>query len=218
MSDAFPTLHNTEAAPPIKSRLWIPLTIAGVLATAGLAAWYVVGQYNQLQYNDMAVDVSWKQTINQYTRRTELVPNLVTVVQGYARHETALFSEIASTRAGLAQMKPPARSDDRGNVAQFEQAHRQLAGQVSRLITVAEGYPELKASALYQDLMAQLEGTENRIAYARQTYIDSVASHNFGLRRFPTSLIAAQAGLRPCETGEFANTSVVLKPVVLQAR
>ena len=216
MSNAFPTLNVGDAPVQPRRRIWIPVTIAGLILGV-LAAWYVVDQYNQLQHNDIAVDVHWKQTINQYTRRAELVPNLVTVVQGYAKHEATLYADIAATRAGLSKLRPPARSDDRRSVAQFEQAHKQLAGQVSRLIAVAENYPELKASALYQDLMAQLEGTENRIAFARGQYIESVASHNFGLRRFPSNLIGAQAGLQPRETIEFADAAVVLKPLLIKA-
>lgn len=216
MSAPFPTLNPIDAPPQPRNRAWIALTLGGALL-AVLATWYIVAQYNQLQHNDIAVDVTWKQTINQYTRRAELVPNLVTVVQGYARHETTLYADIAATRAGLSALRPPARSDDRSTVAAFEQAHRQLAGQVSRLIAVAENYPQLKASALYQDLMAQLEGTENRIAYARQMYIESVATHNFGLRRFPSNLIGAQAGLQQRETIEFADAAVVLKPLVISA-
>lgn len=218
MSDVFPSMNPVNQAPRShKTAIIVTSVVVGVLL-AGLAAWSLVGQYNQLQHNDIAVDVTWKQAINQYTRRAELVPNLVTVVQGYAKHEASLFAEIAATRANLAKLTPASNTGERANIAQFELAQKQLAGQVSRLIAVAEGYPDLKASALYQDLMAQLEGTENRIAYARQMYIESVANHNFGMRRFPTNLMAAQAGLKLRETTDFADTAVVLKPLVISAK
>jgi LemA protein len=222
MSDVFSPLNSAVAAPvPVAGApraRYLVLGLIVALSVAALGAWSLVGQYNELQHNDIRVDYSWKQVINQYTRRADLVPNLVTVVKGYAAHESALFAEIAATRAGLAKLTPPSQAADRSTVAQFESAQKQLAGQVSRLIVVAERYPDLKASTLYQDLMVQLEGTENRIAYARQQYIGSVADHNFGLRRFPTNIMAERAGLKLRETAEFADTAVVIKPVVVNLK
>ena len=212
MSDIFPDMNPVSQAPRSYKTSMIVTGAVTAIALAGLAAWSLVGQYNQLQHNDIAVEVSWKQAINQYTRRAELVPNLVTVVRGYAKNETALYADIAATRASLTKLNPASNA---GNIAQFESAQKQLAGQVSRLIVVAEAYPDLKASTLYQDLLVQLEGTENRIAYARQMYIESVANHNYGVRRFPTNLMAAQAGLKVRETTDFADTAIVLKPLVL---
>jgi len=173
-----------------------------------LASFYLVGQYNDLQRNDVAADTSFSMVINQYTRRSELVPNLVAVVKSYGAQESALFSEIAATRARL-----PGLPTDEAGMQRFNAAHNQLAGQMSRLLLVAEKYPELKASSLYQDLMVQLEGTENRLAYARQYYLASVADYNFGIRRFPGNLLAAQAGFKARPTTHFAAPAVVVRPV-----
>lgn len=216
MSDVFPTFSPTPAPVPAAGRArYVVLGLLLVVLGVGWGAWSLAGQYNELQRNDIRVDVSWKQVINQYTRRADLVPNLVAVVKAYATHESSLFSDIAATRAGLAKLAPPAGTAARVEVAQFAAAQKQLAGQVSRLIVVAESYPELKASTLYQDLMVQLEGTENRLAFARQQYIEAVAEHNFGVRRFPTNIMAERAGLKPRESAEFADTSVVVKPVAV---
>lgn len=147
MSDVFPSFGPAPAPVAGAGRLRYVvggLVLAGVVVGFGL--WFLAGQYNQLQRNDIRVDVTWQQVINQYTRRADLVPNLVAVVKGYAAHESALFADLAATRAGLAKLANPAGTAERSAVAQFEAAQKQLAGQVSRLIVVAEGYPELKAA------------------------------------------------------------------------
>lgn len=168
-------------------------------------AWYAMNQYNNLQGDDERVDAEWSHVLNQYTRRADLVPNLVTVVKSYASHESSLFNEIANARNKLATLSTSIENNkDPRALEQFLQAQKQLAVPLSRLLMVAEQYPELKASELYRDLMVQLEGTENRISYSRQRYIEAVANYNFMIRRFPTNLIATQAGYkaRPKFTAE----------------
>lgn len=217
MSDTtpFPSLSAEPAAQATArpSRRWTGAAgAAGAMLLLALAGWWGVSSYNQLQRSDVYVDYAWGQTINQYTRRSELVPNLVAVVRSYAAHETDLFRQIAATRATLASLGPEAAKDG-ARVAQFQAAQGRLAGQLSRLLLVAEKYPELKASSLYQDLMAQLEGSENRIAFARQQYLAGVADYNLAIRSFPGNLIAAQAGFRQRQAAAFADEARVRLPV-----
>jgi LemA protein len=212
----FPSLAVPAAPVPAPaSRRWIGGACAGLLLA--LSAWWGVSCYNQLQRSDVYLDYAWHQAINQYTRRSELVPNLVAVVKSYAVQETELFRQIAATRSSLAAIGTAAPGDAR-RVEQFQAAQGQLAGQLSRLLIVAEKYPELKASSLYQDLMAQLEGTENRIAFARQQYLEAVADYNLNIRSFPGSLIAAQAGMKPRQAGAFADETRVRLPLVVELK
>jgi LemA protein len=133
---------------------------------------YVISQYNGLQDRDKDVDAQWAYVLNQYTRRADLIPNVVTVVKTYAAQESALFTEIAQARQRIATLSAAAgNSRDPGVLQQFQAAQKDLSAPLSRLLLVAERYPELKSSGLYQDLLIQLEGTENRISYARQRYI-----------------------------------------------
>lgn len=208
----FPTLTTDplQATAAPASRRWIGGVVAGLVLA--LSAWWGVSCYNELQRSDVYLDYSWGQAINQYTRRSELVPNLVAVVKSYASQETALFAQIAATRSSLAAMGTTAPGDAR-RVEQFQAAQNQLAGQLSRLLVIAEKYPELKSSSLYQDLMAQLEGTENRIAFARQQYLGAVADYNLNIRSFPGNLIAAKAGFKAREAGAFADETRVRLPV-----
>lgn len=216
----FPTLDATPAPLPAStsSRRWIgAAAIAALTALVAVSAWWSVSTYNGLQRSDVYMDYTWNQTINQYTRRSDLVPNLVAVVKSYAVHESELFRQIAATRSSLAAIGPATPGDPR-RAEQFQAAQGQLSGQLSRLLLVAEKYPELKASTLYQDLMAQLEGTENRLAYARQQYLGAVADYNLSLRSFPGNLIAAQAGMKPRQAGAFADATRVQVPVVVDLK
>lgn len=214
-STPFPAPTTGAAAAAPVSRRWIGGVAACVVLA--LSAWWGVNCYNELQRSDVQLDTTWNQAINQYTRRSELVPNLVAVVKSYATHESALFTQIAATRSSLAAIGATAPGDPR-RVEQFQATQNQLAGQLSRLLVIAEKYPELKASALYQDLMVQLEGTENRIAYARQQYLGAVADYNVNVRSFPGNLVAAQAGLKVREAGAFADETRVRLPLVVDLK
>ncbi|MBI3283638.1 MAG: LemA family protein [Burkholderiales bacterium] len=202
MTDLFSQKSATAPAPAFgeqksASAKWLPAILVFILAGLAFSAWYAISQYNTLQANDERVDAEWSHVLNQYTRRADLVPNLVSVVKSYAAHETTLFGEIAAARNKLATLPTSIENNkDPRALEQFLQAQRQLSIPLSRLLMVAENYPELKASELYLDLMVQLEGTENRITYSRQRYIEAVADYNFTIRRFPTNLIAAQAGYK----------------------
>lgn len=199
MQDTFPPLSLATPAPPrMRTGLWIALGALIVALTVAVLAWVGIGQYNQLQMNEMRVGYEWNQVINQYTRRADLVPNLVAVVRAFTQHEDDVFSQITATSARLHDVAEGARSgSDPEKVAQFQAAQSQLSAQLGRLLTVAQNYPALTSASLYQDLMVQLEGTENRLAYARQGYFGSLMEYNLGLRRFPGNLLARQAGMQP---------------------
>jgi LemA protein len=151
--------------------------------------------YNTLQSGDEQVKASWSEVVNQYQRRADLVPNLVNTVKGYAAHEKEVLTQVAEarSRAGAIQVTPELLNDPAA-FARFQQAQGQLTGALSKLIAVSENYPQLKADAGFRDLQAQLEGTENRIAVARNRYIKAVQDYNVTVRTFPTNLVAKMFG------------------------
>ena len=164
--------------------------IAGLLAVLVTVLLSGCG-YNDLQRQDETIKASWSEVLNQYQRRADLVPNLVNTVKGYAAHEEQVLTEVTNARANVAGIKAtPELVNDPEAFAKFVQAQNQLQGALSRLLAVAENYPNLKADALFRDLQAQLEGTENRIAVARNRYIKSVQEYNTTVRSFPTNLTA----------------------------
>ncbi|MCB0340585.1 MAG: LemA family protein, partial [Bdellovibrionales bacterium] len=128
---------------------------------------------------------------NQYQRRSDLIPNLVSVVKGYAKHEKETLEAVIEARAKATQTKIDVKSlSDAGSFGKFQQAQDSLSSALSRLMVVVERYPDLKANQNFRDLQSQLEGTENRITVARRRYIDAVATYNKKVRYFPTNLTA----------------------------
>lgn len=154
--------------------------------------------YNALQAQDEQVNASWSEVVNQYQRRADLVPNLVSVVERYAEHEQGVFTEVAAARAaaGSVQLTPEMLNDPNA-MKQYQEAQSQMTSALSRLMAISENYPLLKADALFQDLQSQLEGTENRITVARQRYIQDVQGYNTTVRQFPTNLTAMVFGMSP---------------------
>ena len=151
--------------------------------------------YNQIQINDESVTAAWSEVLNQYKRRADLIPNLVSVVQGYASHEKEVLTRVTAARANVAGMKAtPELINDPEAFAKFQKAQSELGGALSRLLVVSENYPNLKADANFRDLQAQVEGTENRITVARNRYIKSVQEYNISVRTFPNSLTASVMG------------------------
>ncbi|HHW07058.1 MAG TPA: LemA family protein [Clostridia bacterium] len=148
----------------------------------------VFGSYNSLVALEEQVNNRWSQVENQLARRADLIPNLVETVKGYAAHESAIFTEIADARSRLIGA---------GNVAERIEAENQLSGALSRLLAIAENYPNLKADANFRQLQDELAGTENRIAVARKDYNDAVTAYNTRIRRFPTVLFAGLMGFTP---------------------
>lgn len=175
-------------------------------------ALYLTNQYNNLLVDDERVIAEWGLVINQYQRRADLVPSLVAVVKTYAAHESELLKEVAEARAKVTGVRLTADdARDPKVLEQYQAGQKQLAGHLFRLLMVAEKYPELKANQLFQDLMVQLEGTENRIAYARQRYIWAVAEYNMAVRHFPGNLLAMGAGYKTRTTFSVDNTTEIAK-------
>ncbi|MGD9699913.1 LemA family protein [Acinetobacter sp.] len=154
--------------------------------------------YNTLQVKDEAVTASWAEVQNQYQRRADLVPNLVNVVKGYAKHEEQVLTEVTQARANVAGLKVDKQVlEDPALFQQYQQAQAQMTSALSRLIAVSENYPDLKANEQFRDLQVQLEGTENRIAVARNRYIASVQDFNAYSRQFPQVMTAKVIGMDP---------------------
>jgi LemA protein len=161
--------------------------------------------YNDVVDRDEDVKAAWAEVQNQYKRRSDLVPNLVKVVKGAGQFEQETLQKVVEARSQVAGIKVDSSViDDPAKLKQFEAAQNQLSGALSRLLVVAEKYPELKATDAYRDLQAQLEGTENRIAVARKRYIDGVSEYNKTVQRFPTSIGALLRGksTRPTFEGD----------------
>jgi LemA protein len=147
--------------------------------------------YNRLQGLDEAVKGAWGEVQNQYQRRADLVPNLVATVKGAAEFEQETLQRVIEARAAATSVKLDAEAlNNPETFKKFEQAQSQLSSALSRLLVVVEKYPDLKANQNFQNLQAQLEGTENRIAVARKRYIESVATYNTAVRSFPENLTA----------------------------
>ena len=153
--------------------------------------------YNTLQSTDEQIKAGWSEVLNQYQRRADLVPNLVNVVKGYAAHEKEVLTQVTEARArvGAIQATPELINDEQA-FAKFQQAQGQMSSALSRLLLVSENYPQLKADGVFRDLQAQLEGTENRIAVARNRYIKAVQEYNVTVRSFPSNLTAMMFGFK----------------------
>jgi LemA protein len=165
--------------------LVIVLIIIGCIVLA--AGWYMNG-YNRLVNLDESVKSAWAQVETQLQRRYDLIPNLVNTVKGYATHESSVFIAVTEARARVGQAS---------SVPDKISANRELGSALSRLLVVAENYPQLKANENFLDLQAQLEGTENRIAVARRNYNETVRAYNVAIRNFMARIIAGNMGLTP---------------------
>ena len=154
--------------------------------------------YNTIQGADEQVKAAWSEVLNQYQRRADLVPNLVETVKAFAKQEQDVFTRVteARSRVGSIQATPELVNNPEA-FQRFQQAQGELTSALSRLLVVAENYPQLKSDANFRDLQAQLEGTENRIAVARNRYIKAVEYHNVTVRQFPTNLTAMVFGYKP---------------------
>ena len=163
-----------------------------------IGAFIFFKDYNNIQNQDEAVAASWSEVVNQYKRRADLVPNLVNTVKGYASHEKDVLIQVTDARAKVGSVQINAdQLSDPALFSKFQQAQSELSSALSRLIAVSENYPDLKANTLYQDLMSQLEGTENRITVARGRYIQTVQIFNSYIRKLPTKWVADIIGQQP---------------------
>jgi LemA protein len=151
--------------------------------------------YNAIQREDESVKAAWSEVLNQYQRRADLVPNLVNTVKGYASHEERVLTEVTNARAKVGSIQATADlANDPAALAKFQAAQGELTSSLSRLLVVSENYPQLKADGSFRDLQAQLEGTENRVAVARNRYVAAVQSYNVLIRSFPNNLTAKVMG------------------------
>lgn len=174
-----------------KNSIWkrlLPVVLVLSLSSCG---------YNQFQSLDEEAKASWSEVLNQYQRRADLVPNLVSTVKGYAEHEEKVLTEVAEARSKVGSMQvTPELLNDPEAFAKFQAAQGQLTSALSRLMAVAENYPNLKADQGFRDLQAQLEGTENRVTVARNRYIETIKNYNIAVRSFPNNLTAMMFGYK----------------------
>lgn len=168
----------------------LALTLASTLAFSGCG-------YNTLQAKDESVTAAWSEVENQYQRRADLVPNLVNVVKGYAKHEEQVLTEVTQARANVAGLKVDKEVlNDPELFKKYQEAQSQMTGALSRLLAVTENYPDLKANEQFRDLQVQLEGTENRISTARTRYVETVQDYNTYVRQFPQVMTAKVIGMK----------------------
>lgn len=169
--------------------------------------------YNALQSQDEAIKAAWAEVLNQYQRRADLVPNLVSTVKGYAQQEQDVFIKVTEARAKVGSVNIGADSfNDEAALKQFASAQGELSSALSRLLVVSENYPQLKSDGLFRDLQAQLEGTENRITVARNRYIGAVQTYNTTVRSFPTNLTAMVTGAKVKPSFTVENEAAISAP------
>ena len=170
----------------MKKWIWI-----GVVAVVAIF-FYVT--YNGFVNKEEGVNAAWSNVETQYQRRSDLIPNLVNTVKGYAAHESQTLGEVTEARAKATSINLSAGELTPERLAQFQQAQADVRSALGRLIAVAESYPDLKANQNFIELQSQLEGTENRIAVARKDFNDTARKYNVAVRRFPSNLVAALFG------------------------
>lgn len=185
------------------NRISALLMVAVTLALSGCG-------YNTLQTQDEGIKSAWAEVLNQYQRRTDLVPNLVSTVKGFASQEKDVLLGVTEARAKVGGINAtPELINDPAAFKKFTEAQGELTGALSRLLVVTENYPQLKSDGLFRDLQAQLEGTENRITVARKRYIDAVAAYNITVRSFPSNLTAMVTGAKVKPSFEVENEKAI---------
>ncbi|HEY9106774.1 MAG TPA: LemA family protein [Roseateles sp.] len=169
--------------------------------------------YNTLQTNDEQIKASWSEVVNQYQRRSDLVPNLVNTVKGEADFEKTTLTQVIDARAkATAIQATPELIEDVEAFRKFQAAQGELSGALSRLMVVSESYPTLRANQAFRDLQAQLEGTENRITVARNRYIQAVQNYNVTVRSFPSNLTAMAFGYKEKANFSVENEQAIARP------
>ncbi len=167
--------------------------LVAVVALMGLSSC----NYNSLVEKQQTVDQQWAEVENQYQRRSDLIPNLVSTVKGYAAHEEQTFERVTEARAKATSVNISAENLNEETLAKFQAAQNELQSALKSLLAVTEAYPDLKANENFKDLQTQLEGTENRIATARGRYTESVRDYNTAIKKFPTTIYAGWFGFEP---------------------
>jgi LemA protein len=169
--------------------------------------------YNQIQSQDEQITSSWAEVLNQYQRRADLIPNLVSTVKGEAKFEQDTLTKVVDARAKATSIQAtPELVNNPEAFQKFQQAQGQLTSALSRLLVVSENYPSLRANQGFRDLQAQLEGTENRITVARNRYIQSVQAYNVTIRSFPSNLTAMLFGYKPKANFTVENEKEISTP------
>lgn len=187
-------------------KVWAVLAAAAMLALSGCG-------YNTFQSQDEEVKSGWSEVLNQYKRRADLVPNLVNTVKGYAAQEQRVLIAVTEARSKVGSIQAtPELINNPEAFAKFQAAQGELSSALSRLLVVAEAYPQLKSDANFRDLQAQLEGTENRIAVARNRYIKAVQAYNVTVRSFPSNLTAMAFGYKLKANFSVDNEAQIAKP------
>lgn len=186
--------------------LWV---VVGIVVVLVLIALFVFGSYvssrNQMVNKQVAVQTQWANVQTQLQRRSDLIPNLVATVKGYATHEETVFADVSNANAGLLNAHTPKAEI---------QASGQLDGALGRLLALSENYPNLKANENFLSLQDQLEGTENRIAVERRRYNEALQDYNTYIRQFPNSIWAGMAGFQPNNDFFTANPAAQNAPTV----
>lgn len=189
----------------------LPLLI--VLGLIVILLFWGCGSYNSLVQQDEVVKKSWNDVQSQYQRRADLIPNLVNTVKGEANFERGTLNDVINARARATSMQINPENLTTENIEKFQQAQGQLSGALSRLLVTVEQYPNLRANDAFRNLQTQLEGTENRIAVARNDFNDKVQTYNTQVRRFPTNIFAGIMGFHP-RTGFTADQGAQNAPKV----
>lgn len=190
--------------------------IAGIILVVALILYnFFAGNYNKMVALDESVNSAWSQVENQYQRRFDLIPNLVSTVKGYASHESQVFDQVAQarSRAGGIVKVDSSILDDSAKLAEYQKIQNELGASLQRLLAVSENYPQLKANQNFLALQDELSGTENRIAVERKRFNDIVRSYNSFIRRFPQSIIANMNGFEKKAYFE-ADSSAATAPSV----
>ncbi len=188
-------------------------TIIIIVIVAVVAVWGVTG-YNGMVKADEAVSTAWSNVENQYQRRTDLIPNLVNTVKGYAAHEKETLDAVMSARARATQVTVDADNMTPEMLQQYQKSQGEVGAALGRLLAVAEAYPDLKANQNFLELQAQLEGTENRISVERRSFNDVAKAYNTSIRTFPRNILAGMFGFekRPYfEAQEGAESAPVVQ-------
>ena len=171
-------------------KLFAAAALAGTLLLSGCG-------YNAMQAEDETIKAAWAEVLNQYQRRADLVPNLVQTVKAFAAQEQAVLVGVTEARAKATAVRVDASTvDNPEKLRAFQAAQGALSGALGRLLVVSENYPQLKSDQNFRDLQAQLEGTENRITVARNSYIEAVRTYNTTVRSFPSNLTAMLFGMK----------------------
>jgi LemA protein len=187
-------------------KLWTAFLILIATTLAGCG-------YNDIQRSDEQVKSAWSEVLNQYQRRTDLIPNLVNTVKGFAAQEQQVLTQVTEMRSRVGSIQAtPELINDPAAFRRFQEAQGQMSQALSRLLVVAENYPQLKSDANFRDLQAQLEGTENRITVARNRYIKAVQEYNVLIRQFPVNLTAMMFSYQTKPNFAVEDEKAIAKP------